>query len=105
MAAEPAGLPPDGLEGGAANPVQGRPVPRGGRPAGIAEAWPVLTGDPGWAGVLAKSFLADPKRPVFLVFRPGMDLLPLFDEAIALLPPPRRWDVEFSTYFTTLPRG
>ena len=84
---------------------EGRPVPRGDWPAGIAEAWLALTGDAGWAGVLAESYLADPRRPVFLVFRPGMDLLPLFVEAIALLPVSRRWEVEFSTYFTTLPQG
>src|SRR5262249_27468805 len=82
----------------------GPPVPRGARPPGIAEAWGALTGDAGWAGVLAESYLADLRRPVFLVFRPGMDLLPLFVEAIALLPASRRWEVEFSTYFTTLPQ-
>jgi hypothetical protein len=42
---------------------------------------------------------------VFLVFRPGIELLPLFAEAIALLPDARRWDVEFSSYLTTLPPG
>src|SRR5262249_48942824 len=84
---------------------EGRAVPQGDRPAGIAHAWHNLTGDAGWAGVLAESFLAEPRRPVFLIFQPGMDLLPLFVEAIALLPPSRRWDVEFSTYVTTLPQG
>ncbi len=34
-----------------------------------------------------------------------MEILPLFTEAISLLPPERRWDVEFSTYFTQLPQG
>jgi hypothetical protein len=80
-------------------------VPAGDRVPGIAQAWLDLTGDAGWAGVLAESFLNDPRRPVFLVFQPGMELLPLFVEAIALLPVPRRWDVEFSTYFTSLPPG
>jgi hypothetical protein len=83
----------------------GPPVPPGDRPPGVARSWQDLTGDAGWAGVLAESFLADPRRPVFLVFRPGMDLLPLFVEAVALLPVGRRWDVEFSTYLTTLPPG
>ena len=83
----------------------GRPVPQGDRPAGVADAWQALTGDAGWAGVLAESFLGDPRRPAFLVFRPGMEILPLFVEAIALLPAPRRWEVEFSTYFNTLPQG
>ncbi len=83
----------------------GAAVPRGDRPPGIASDWQAIAGDAGWAGVLAESFLADPRRPVFLIFRPGTELLPLFVEAIALLPPPRRWDVEFSTYLTTLPPG
>ena len=84
---------------------EGAAPPKGDRPAGIAHAWQALTRDAGWAGVLAESFLADPKRPAILLFRPGIELLPLFVEAIALLPPARRWDVEFSTYFTTLPQG
>jgi len=44
-------------------------------------------------------------RSVLLVFEPGMDLLPLFVEALALLPPSRRWEVDFSTHFTHLPQG
>jgi hypothetical protein len=81
------------------NPPQGDPTP------GLARAWHSLTGDGGWAGVLAESFLADSRRTVFLVFRPGMDILPLFVEALALLPASRRWDVDFSTYFNQLPQG
>jgi hypothetical protein len=85
--------------------TEGRAPPVGDRPAGVARAWQALTGDAGWAGVVAESFLADPRRPVFLVFQAGVDVLPLFAEAIALLPASRRWDVELSTYFTTLPQG
>ncbi len=95
----------DAWQGDPRTLAQGPKVPRGDRPPGIAEQWGILTGDAGWAGVLAESFLADPRRPVFIVFRPGMALLPLFVEAIALLPASRRWDVEFSTYLTTLPPG
>ena len=83
----------------------GRIPPRGEQPGGIARAWQELTGDAGWAGVLAESFLADPHRPAFLIFEPGMELLPLFAEALALLPAESRWDVDFSTYFTKLPQG
>jgi hypothetical protein len=84
---------------------EGRIPPAGDVATCVANSWLALTGDAGWAGVLAEAFLADPKRPVFVVFRPGMDILRLFEEAIALLPEWRRWDVEFSTYFTTLPQG
>jgi GTPase-associated protein 1, N-terminal domain type 2/GTPase-associated protein 1, middle domain len=85
--------------------LTGRVPPPGTLEPGMAQAWASLTGDGGWAGVLAETFLADATRPVFLVFRPGMDLLSLIVEATALVPPSRRWDVAFSTYFTGLPRG
>jgi hypothetical protein len=83
----------------------GRAVPRGLPPPGPCAAWRALTGDAGWAGVLAGAFVADDERPAYLVFAPGMDLLPLIDEAIGLLPAPLRWQVTFSTYFTDLPAG
>ena len=51
-------------------------------------AWAERFGDAGWAGVLAESFLDDPKRPVYVVFEPGEDVLPLFVEALALVPRP-----------------
>ena len=53
----------------------GRTPPQGDHPAGIAHAWQSLTGDAGWAGTLAESFLADPRRPAFLMFEPGMEVL------------------------------
>jgi len=83
----------------------GRTPPQGDHQPGVATAWRSLVGDGGWAGLLAETFLTDPRRTVFLVFRPGMDLLPLFVEALALLPFSRRWDVDFSTYFSPLPQG
>jgi hypothetical protein len=92
-------------EGDARELQAGRVPPAGDCPGGTARAWQAVCGDGGWAGVLAESFLADPKRPVLLFFRPGMELLPLFVEALALLPPARRWDVDFSTYFTGLQQG
>ena len=83
-----------------------KPVKREGRLAGgPCRAWEELTGDAGWAGVLAESFLRDPERLVFLLFAPGQDILPLFIEALSLLPAERRWDVTFSTYFTGLAPG
>lgn len=74
-------------------------------PPRVCQAWKDLTGDAGWAGVLAESFLKDPDRPIFLMFEPGYDLLPLIAESISVLPPERRWEVTFSTYFTGLPQG
>jgi len=81
----------------------GRPAPRGDRAPGLCSHWGDVTGDAGWGGVVAESLLETPKRPIFLVYEPGVELLPLLAEALALLPPSRRWHVNFSTYFTKLP--
>ena len=71
--------------------------------ARICEQWAELTGDAGWGGILAETALT--KRPVSIIFRPGMNILPLFDEAMALLKPEQRWQVSFSTYCCNLPAG
>ena len=69
----------------------------------ICEQWVKLTGDAGWGGILAETALT--KRPVSIIFRPGMNMLQLMDEALALLPPEVRWQVSFSTYYCNLPNG
>ncbi len=70
-----------------------------------AETWGRVTGDAGWAGVLAASFFETPGgHPVLVGYDSGSlrpdDVLFLVEEALALLPPEKRWDVTFSTYFT-----
>ncbi len=82
-----------------------RPIPDADRPARPCTAWAAATGDAGWAGVLAEAYLQDPTKPAYLVYPPGVDILPLVEEALALLPPEMRWRVTFSTYFTDLPLG
>ena len=67
--------------------------------------WKALTGDAGWAGILAESVMAKPSRTASVIFSPGQDMLPLLVEALSLVPPHKRWDVTFSTYFTRLPAG
>ena len=69
----------------------------------VCAQWAKLTGDAGWGGILAETALT--KRPVSVIFRPGMSMLPLVDEALALLPPELRWQVSFSTYCCNLPHG
>jgi hypothetical protein len=77
----------------------GRAVIHGNATPAICRAWQAATGDAGWAGVLAEALSISSERLVYLVFEPGMDLLPLIAEAIALLPPQRRWEATFSTYY------
>lgn len=67
--------------------------------------WESITGDAGWAGVLAQACAARPAQPAHLIYPAGLDLLPLLEEAIALLPSAVRWNVTFSTCFTSLPAG
>ncbi len=83
----------------------GRQPPRGDVPAAVCRHWQKVTGDAGWAGVLADTAVGDRGRQAVIIFRPGMKLLPLFVDAMSLVPPEWRWDVSFSTYFTRLPSG
>lgn len=84
---------------------EGPEIPSGDGAPGVCERWGELTGDPGWGGVVASALLEQPQRPIILVFKPGMELLPLFEEAIALLPRERRWGVTFCTYAGSLPHN
>lgn len=83
----------------------GRIPPQGDAAPSVCRHWKNLTGDAGWAGVLADSFEKDPLRQVYLIFSPGTDVLPLVVESLKLLSPAKRWPVTFSTYFTNLPQG
>ena len=83
----------------------GRPPRNDDFPPEICQTWARVTGDAGWAGVLAESALVKRPRPVSLIFKPGTDTLRLALEALSLLPPEKRWKVTFSTYFTKLPAG
>ena len=80
-------------------------LPASGPEAFAAPTWERLTGDAGWAGVLAQSYIDAPQQPAFIVFEPGISVLPLLAEAIALLPAMQRWDVTFNTYTTSVPQG
>lgn len=64
-------------------------------------AWKRLTGDAGWAGVLAGTTAT--RRPVALIVPQGFDVTPLILEAVAVLPEELRWKATFSTYFTSVP--
>jgi hypothetical protein len=73
------------------------------RPAAVCTAWQEATGDAGWAGVLAEA--GEAGRTQSVIFAAGTELLPLVVEALSLLPPEKRWEVTFSTYFTKLAAG
>ncbi len=81
-----------------------RAIPRGEDLPQVCKTWQSVTGDAGWAGVLAESFLVDPTQLACLRFDAGMPVLELLREAVALLPVERRWGVTFTTYATTLPQ-
>ncbi|MFM7039903.1 MAG: hypothetical protein ACKO2L_19520, partial [Planctomycetaceae bacterium] len=67
-------------------------------------AWNQCTGDHGWAGYVAEQLLQQP-QPLHVIFAPGTSTLDLVREVLDLLPPARRWEITFSTYFTRLPAG
>ena len=70
-------------------------------PSTPCPAWQELTDDSGWGGVLAETAIT--QQPVVLIFHPGQNILPLFVEALALLPQHFSWRVTFCTYVSELP--
>jgi hypothetical protein len=80
-------------------------VPQGDIEMKPAKQWEYVTGDAGWAGVLAQHFLDFPDKPVYIIYPAGMETLPLIREATMLLAPECRWKVTFNTYFNRLPFG
>jgi len=84
--------------------VEPRRLPPGNVITKPCSAWAVRTGDAGWAGVVAE-VLVKSEGQVCLVFEPGMDMLPLVSEILALLPSAKRWTITFSTYETAPPRA
>ena len=83
----------------------GRAVPAGATVSAACPTWQKLTGDAGWAGVVAEALANPSARSFFVVYDLGADVLALLREAIGLLPPERRWEATFTTYFTGLPAG
>ena len=71
------------------------------------DTWKQITGDAGWAGFIAENLMRNPQKNVYIVFSPekSKQNLQLLVEVLNLLPPPTRWQLTFSTYFTELVPG
>jgi uncharacterized membrane-anchored protein YhcB (DUF1043 family) len=77
----------------------GKRVPAGGPAAAPCRRWQQIMGDAGWGGTLIEGFVQTPDTPAYVIFDRGQELLPLFGEAVALLPPGQRWGVTFTTFY------
>lgn len=84
---------------------RGRALPRVDVKAAVCRAWQQVTSDAGWAGVLAQTACDATPQPTLIVYRLGVQPLALVLEALALVPPERRWNVTFSTFYSKLPPG
>ena len=73
----------------------------------VCKNWEQSTGDAGWAGVIAESYLSNPQKNIYIVFDPqrSSQNISLMAEVLSLLPTHLRWQMTFSTYFTELPAG
>jgi len=82
-------------------------VPRTSAACRKCTLWETLTGDAGWGGVLAERYVQNPQQPVYIVFDPlkHKNMIELLNESLALLPQELKWQVTFSSYFSTLPAG
>jgi len=70
-------------------------------PTSPCPVWNELTGDAGWGGVLAETVFTE--QPIVLIYHPGQNILPLFVEALSLLPPYSSWRTTFCTCASALP--
>ena len=66
---------------------------------GPCPTWTRIAGDAGWAGVLVDRALR--KEPTWIIAPPGVDLVELFAEALALVNYSQRWSISFTTYALT----
>lgn len=87
--------------------VQQRPIPKTQVSSVKCSTWEQLTGDAGWGGFLAQSYLENPNKRVYISYLPSQHdkIIHLINEALNLLPEDKRWEVSFNTYFVTLPAG
>jgi len=83
------------------------PIPATGDAPAKCSYWEAVTGDAGWGGFLAQSYLDNPARNVYISYRPEQQsqVMMLIQEALNLLPVSKRWEVTFNTYFVNLPAG
>lgn len=72
-------------------------IPQGDVPSGPCRLWQKVAGDAGWAGGLLQVAMRG-SGSACVIYKPGTDVLGLFAEAMALLPPAQRWQTSFSTY-------
>ena len=80
-----------------------RSLPTADVPPAPCRYWKSLTGDAAHAATLLEAFLTTPPKTVCLLAPLEVDVLKLFGECIALLPPSLRWEVTFTTFFVGLP--
>lgn len=86
-------------------PERGPIIPKGDQQSGACGLWQRVAGDAGWGGVIADAFLQQHAAPTWIIYRADQQsfILPLLNEAIALLPLEKRWEATFSTYATNIP--
>lgn len=76
-----------------------RKLPQGEFDLETCRLWNSRTGQESGAHSLAESVTQKTKKPVYVVYQSPLRLLPLFVEAVALIPVELRWQATFATYF------
>ncbi|MEO8495471.1 MAG: hypothetical protein ABI614_10395, partial [Planctomycetota bacterium] len=80
-------------------------LPQNDMPVGPCSQWKLASGDAGWAGSVAHHLLNAKNAPISVIYPQNTNTLSMANEVFSLLPPSARWQVTFSTYFTSLPAG
>ncbi len=78
-------------------------LPPGDAPGKPCQTWAKVMGDASYAGSLVAPIINQPGRPIAIIHTPEQaPFIPeMLFEAISILPQSLRWDVTFSTYFTS----
>jgi hypothetical protein len=66
-------------------------------PTSPCPTWQDITGDAGWGGVLTEA--ARNRKEAAIIYPQNMNPLPLFVEALAILPAQFLWNTTFTTYY------
>ena len=85
--------------------LDARLIPQVSSSSAVCDYWKETTGDARWGGVVAGRLVDEPSGTVWIIYPPGVNMLRLLGEALALLPAENRWDVTYSTFYTKLPPG
>jgi hypothetical protein len=76
-------------------------LPQSDIPPGVCATWQKMSNDAGWAGAVADALLNGRSGSMSVIYPLQTDTLALVNEVFRLIPPDKRWNITFSTYYSS----